>query len=157
METTITFVRDDKSEIILSVRQSAQPLYVLGGVQRPDPKWQFIDSLGHIHQWGDIHKETLPTLSRHEETEYYGCSMSYDEYYCCDGWEETVISYTCTECGEAVVPGYRADMSPLYQYGRAEFYINDVPVTEEVYKAKKAELLTEYKKIQEEKGKVMCG
>jgi hypothetical protein len=122
---------ENSKTIMLTTRQWVQPIYCLGGFSKPNLKWEFTDSAGHIHKWEP--DGSLPTLNRVEDTEYHSCDMSDEDYYCCDGYEETITTYFCKECGEEVKPGYYTDMSPLYQYGEITYYINNVPVSKEEF------------------------
>jgi hypothetical protein len=73
---------------------------ILGDVELPDEKWNFVDQHGHVHQWtiNEAGEGSLPSLKR-----------VIDETDVDDNGEEFPVQshLECAACGEVVKPEYR--------------------------------------------------
>lgn len=146
------------NEVNFSVRQDQQEMYTLGGYKVPDFEWQNTCACGTIHHWQHAAGEesSLANLDRHEEVEYNACpSNSYGEdgdefYYCCDGWEDLKVWYTCQTCGIVVEPGYKTSYAPLIQAGQIHYYIDNQEVSKNKFEVEFKKYYGETLNIQEE-------
>lgn len=111
----------------------SEPLEVTS-LHRPDEAWKHTDTNGHVHQWewpsgkrryDPREHATLPTLTR------VLTGVEYDE----EGEPFNVYHYECSTCREVVKPGYRADDCRQFIPGIRSYYIDGVPVSEEVFTA----------------------
>lgn len=76
---------------------------------KPDTKWSYTDSHGHLHQYVRDEEDVprLPSLerrSRHVDCDGSCYSVTHGD---CDGYDETV--WFCRECGDEVEPGFVHD------------------------------------------------
>ena len=97
------------------------------GGPSPDPKWKFTDSEGHEHSAypESPDRPTWPTL-KWVVDETYWCETCRDEHE--SGHHE------CAVCGETIEPGMV--MKPpetMTRPGLVERFIDDVPVTKEIW------------------------
>jgi hypothetical protein len=101
-------LRDSILEISPSYMERSQIEVTLS--HRPDPDWKFVDEIGHEHHWAG---SKLPTLVEVIDVE---AVMGCDE----EGEFEEIpplTHYECAQCGQCIIPGYKADETDQYISG----------------------------------------
>lgn len=103
-------------------------------LSRADESWAHTDAAGHEHFWtfngqrGKYRpdaKTELPTLRWVVDgTSYYEDGEPYEYGH-----------YECVLCGEHVQPRTRSDTTRQFVHGLASYYINDEPVSPDVWEA----------------------
>lgn len=101
---------------------------------RPDTSWKQIDTGGHLHQWFVGDKPAVgyrPTEVYHNPTLVF--VKTGEEYWEDDDQPHDVGYLACKECGDMVIPGYRADDCTQYIPGLIRCRINGISVSKEEF------------------------
>ncbi len=92
------------------VSEQMYDLIDVTSLRRPDTAWQFVDAHGHMHRWFN---GSEPATTYNPESKYTTPSLKWvkdgESYWPDDDEPHDVGHLECSECGEHIKPGYRAD------------------------------------------------
>lgn len=104
-------------------------------MSRPDVQWRYIDKAGHLHRWfySGIMTNRYDTY-RLDQAYYAGTLVKIIDAEATED-EPAIWHYECPICGEVIWPGTCADQYQQFIPGIRRFWVDDVPVSEEQFKA----------------------
>ena len=90
-----------------------------------DQRWRHVDSHGHEHAWTDG-TDSYPTLEwvNPRRTLWEWLRRLYPDGY-----------MACKRCGDRVSPGIVPSTGRQYIEGRKAYFLNDEPISEDIYHA----------------------